>query len=144
MINILVDADACPTISLIEKLSERHQIPVTYICDTTHKITSSINTVIIVDKGDDSADYKILSLCNQDSIVVTQDYALAGLCLTKKSIVIHFDGFIIDNNNIDTLLSARYLGQKARKAKIKMANQKKRLPETDLKFYQELEKIIKR
>ncbi len=95
MINILVDADACPTINLIEQLSRQYPITVTYICDTTHKIESDFNEVIVVDKGADSADYKILALCNNDSIVVTQDYALASLCLTKNSIVIHFDGFII-------------------------------------------------
>ena len=142
MITILVDADACPTISIIEKVSTQFDIPVIYITDTAHYITSS-HQVIVVDQGKDSADYKLLELTTKESIVITQDYALAGLCLTKHAIVLHTNAFIIDNSNIDQLLDSRYLNQKARQAKQKTSNPKKRKEETNLKFEQLLIDIIK-
>ncbi|MDF9867369.1 uncharacterized protein YaiI (UPF0178 family) [Bacilli bacterium PM5-3] len=142
MIKILVDADACPTIDIIEKLSKNYHIETTYVTDTSHNITSDTNKVIIVDKGSDSADYKILSLCDSDTIVVTQDYALAGLCLTKNAYVLHTNAFIINKDNIDTLLTSRYLNQKARKAKEKTINPKKRKEETNLLFESILKDLI--
>lgn len=142
MINILVDADACPTIDIIEKVSSQFNIPVVYITDTAHYITSS-HQVIVVDQGKDSADYKLLELTNKDSIVITQDYALAGLCLTKQAVVLHTNAFIIDNNNVNQLLNSRYLNQKARQAKQKTTNPKKRKEETNLKFKELLIDIIK-
>ena len=144
MTNILVDADACPVISIVEELSHKYQIPTIYVCDTAHNITSDNNQVIIVDKGSDSVDYKILSLCNDESIVITQDYALAGLCLTKNSKVIHPNAFIIDNINIGQLLDSRYLNQKARKAKQKTINPKKRKEETNIEFKGILENLIRK
>jgi uncharacterized protein YaiI (UPF0178 family) len=142
--NILVDADACPVVSLIEELSLKYQIPTTYICDTSHQINlESDSKIIIVDKGSDSVDYKILALANSDSIIITQDYALASLCLTKEAKVIHTNAFMIDNDNIEQLLSSRYLNKKARLAKEKISNPKKRQEETNLKFKRILESIIK-
>ncbi|MDL2211836.1 DUF188 domain-containing protein [Erysipelotrichaceae bacterium OttesenSCG-928-M19] len=142
MSNILVDADACPVISIIEQVSQEYQIKATYVCDTAHEMNNVNNEVIIVDQGSDSADYKILELCHQDSIVITQDYALAGLCLTKNALVIHFNGFEITNNNIDALLTSRYLNQKARKSKTKTINPKKRTIELDEAFYTTLIEIL--
>ena len=142
MVNIIVDADACPTNQIINELSKKYNIETTYICDNSHQINNVEQRVIYVDKGSDSADYKILELCNENSIIITQDYALASLCLSKNAIVIHFNAFIIDNHNIDTLLNTRYLNAKARKAKLKLSNPKKRKKEIDVEFKKLLEKTI--
>lgn len=142
MIEIIVDADACPVMSQIDSLAKQYKLNVTYITDTSHNIVVDYGRVIIVDKGSDSADYKVLELTNKDSIVVTQDYALASLCLTKGASIIHPNAFIIDNFNIDSLLSSRYLNQKARKAKIRTINPKKRKEEDNINFYNMLDNLI--
>lgn len=143
MINLIIDADATPTMKEIDELAQKYQVPITYIYDTAHHFNISYGQSIIVDKGSDSADYKILELANSDSIIITQDYALASLCLSKGAQVLHPNAFIIDNNNIDSLLNSRFLHQKARQAKIKTSNPKKRKQETNLKFKQILENMIK-
>ena len=31
---ILVDADACPVVSIVERVAKEHNLPVTLLCDT--------------------------------------------------------------------------------------------------------------
>lgn len=138
---IIIDADASPVIAISEQVAKLFNIDIVLVCDYNHNIEST-NKVIYVDKGHDSADFKIISLVNANDIVITQDYALASLCLDKGALVIHNNGFIIDHSNIDTLLQARYLNQKARKAKTKIPNMKKRSKEDDLKFQSTLTDIL--
>ena len=33
---ILVDADACPVVSIVERVAKEHNLPVTLLCDTNH------------------------------------------------------------------------------------------------------------
>ncbi|MEG0283720.1 MAG: DUF188 domain-containing protein [Erysipelotrichales bacterium] len=142
--NIIVDADACPVLDIIERKAIDNKIDLTYVFDTSHQIHSDYANIIIVDMGSDSADFKILSKANNESIIITQDYALASLCLSKKAVIIHPNGFEISNDNIDQLLDSRYLNQKARKAKIKTANPKKRTEDLNIKFEELLESIIEK
>ena len=33
---ILVDADACPVVPIVEQVAEKYEIPVILLCDTNH------------------------------------------------------------------------------------------------------------
>ncbi|MEI3418522.1 MAG: hypothetical protein V8Q86_08400 [Blautia sp.] len=33
---ILVDADACPVVGIVEQIAKKYNIPVTLLCDTNH------------------------------------------------------------------------------------------------------------
>ena len=37
---ILVDADACPVVRIVEQTAERYKIPVVLLCDTNHVLQS--------------------------------------------------------------------------------------------------------
>lgn len=139
---IIVDADACPTKQIIETICLEDEIELYFVCDTSHQISSDVAKVIVVDKSNDSADYKIISILKDNDIVVTNDYGLANMCLLKRNYVITFSGLIIDKTNIDGLLHTRYLNQKARLAKVKTKNIKKRTNEDDLTFKTNLKKLI--
>ena len=91
---ILVDADACPVISIVEKIAKEHQIPVILFCDTNHILNSSYSEVITVSAGMDSADFALAAKCTKDDIVVTQDYGVAALILAKGARGIHQNGRI--------------------------------------------------
>ena len=56
---IIVDADACPVVSIVEKIAKKHNIPVTLLCDTNHVLSSDYSKVIIVGAGADAVDYKL-------------------------------------------------------------------------------------
>lgn len=71
--NIFVDADACPVVGIVEKIAEKYDVPVTLLCDTNHVLASEYSEVIVVGAGPDAVDYKLISLCHREDIVVSQD-----------------------------------------------------------------------
>ena len=80
---IYVDADACPVVSIVEEVAEKYRIDVTLLCDTNHILTSDYSEVIVVGAGADAVDYKLISICHKGDIVVSQDYGVAAMALGK-------------------------------------------------------------
>lgn len=91
-IHVFVDADACPVVGIVEKIAEKHNIPVTLLCDTNYVLYSDYSEVIVVGAGADAVDYKIISICHKGNIVVTQDYGVAAMALGKGVYAIHQSG----------------------------------------------------
>jgi len=84
MMRIFVDADACPVVDIVELIAEKHNIPVTLLCDTNHVLYSDYSDVIVVGAGADAVDYKLISICHKDDVVVSQDYGVAAMALLAK------------------------------------------------------------
>ena len=80
---IFVDADACPVVSIVEKVAKQHSVPVTLLCDTNHVISSDYSEVLVVGAGADAVDYKLISICHKGDIVVSQDYGVVAMALGK-------------------------------------------------------------
>ena len=40
MLQILIDADACPVVRIVEKIAKENKILVTILCDTSHSMDS--------------------------------------------------------------------------------------------------------
>lgn len=59
---VFVDADACPVLSIVEKIAKEHKVPVTLLCDTNHVLSSDYSEVIVVGAGADAVDYKFFAL----------------------------------------------------------------------------------
>ena len=78
---ILVDADACPVVSIVEKTAKKYDIPVVLLCDTNHILHSEYSEVITVGAGADAVDFKLVSLCQKEDVVVAQDYGVAAMVL---------------------------------------------------------------
>ena len=114
---ILVDADACPVIGIVEAVARRHEIPVILFCDTNHILSSTYSKIITVAAGADAVDFVIAKECSKDDIVVTQDYGVAAMILGKGAKGIHQNGKIYTNENIDLMLFERHLAKKARRNK---------------------------
>lgn len=144
MDRIIVDADASPVNNIVLKQAQTNQLDLIFVIDNSHVLNPEYGQVIVVDKGADSADFKILSLVKKGDLVVTQDYELSSLVLSKGGLVININGFEVNDFNIQTLMNQRYLNQKARKAKVKTTNPKKRTQAINDTFEQELVKIINR
>ena len=81
--NILVDADACPVVGIVEKVAKEHSVPVTLLCDTNHVLSSTYSKVVVVGAGADAVDYKLISICHKGDVVVSQDYGVATMALGK-------------------------------------------------------------
>ena len=89
---ILVDADACPVVGIVESLAEKYNIATTLLCDTNHVLYSDYSDVIVVGAGADAVDFKLISLLSRGDICVSQDYGVAAMILSKGSYGIHQSG----------------------------------------------------
>lgn len=144
IMQIYVDADACPVVGIVEKIAEKYNIPVTLLCDTNHVLSSDYSEVIVVGAGADAVDYKLISICHKGDIVVTQDYGVAAMALGKGAYAIHQSGKWYTDDNIDQMLLERHLNKKARRSSHKnhIKGPKKRTQEDDERFAQSFEKLI--
>ena len=114
--HILVDADACPVVRLVEAAACQHQLPMTLLCDEYHLIQSDYAKVRHVSSGADAVDIALMNLCKRGDIVVTQDYGVAAMALGKGAYAIHHSGKRYTDDNIDMMLMERHLAKKARRA----------------------------
>ncbi len=141
---IIVDADACPVTRIAENVAKKYNIPCTLVCDTSHYLESDYSAVFTVSKGADSADYKIVNLIEKGDIVVTQDYGLAAMCMSRAAFAINQNGMIYSDDNIDSLLFMRAASSKARRAGVHLKGPKKRDRSQDTHFETALCKLIER
>ncbi|MDO4556139.1 MAG: YaiI/YqxD family protein [Lachnospiraceae bacterium] len=135
-VKILVDADACPVVRIVEKIAKEHQVPVVLLCDTNHVMNTDYSEVKIVGAGADAVDFALIGMCNKGDIVVTQDYGVAVMALGKGAYSIHQSGKWYTDNNIDQMLMERHVAKKVRRSN-KKHHQKgpsKRTREDDERF----------
>jgi uncharacterized protein YaiI (UPF0178 family) len=144
IMQIFVDADACPVVDVVETIAEKYHIPVTLLCDTNHVLYSDYSEVIVVGAGADAVDYKLISICHKGDIVVSQDYGVAAMALGKGAYAIHQSGKWYTDENIDRMLMERHLNKKARRSSSKnhIKGTRKRTNEDDERFAQSFEKLV--
>ncbi|MGM9971150.1 MAG: YaiI/YqxD family protein [Anaeroplasmataceae bacterium] len=143
---ILVDADACPVVRFIEKIAKNYNIEVILFYDTSHNTTSDYSQIITVDKGMDSVDFALINKVKKGDIVVSQDYGVATMALSKNAYAINQNGLEYTNDNINYLLESRSIIKKVKNSnkKIHFKGPRKRTKEDDFSFEMELKKLIER
>ncbi|MGL5416036.1 MAG: YaiI/YqxD family protein [Clostridium sp.] len=139
---VIIDGDACPSISKIEKIAKKHGLEVEIYCDIHHVINSDYSKVHIVDSGFQSVDMYVINNTCEGDIVVTQDFGVAALCLPKKAKVINPNGKIYSDHNIDMLLEKRHMSQKIRMAGHRTKGPKKRTALDEKEFLSNFEKMV--
>ena len=115
---VLVDADACPVVDRTIRLGRAHGVPVVLLCDTTHTshvLREDYAAVVTVEKGRDSVDFKLVTLCGAGDVVVTQDYGVAAMALGRGARCLNQNGLLYTNGNIEQLLYTRHENGKARR-----------------------------
>lgn len=143
---ILVDADACPVIRIVEKIAKNNDIPVILLCDTNHVLSSDYSEVKVIGAGADAVDFALVNLCQRGDVVVTQDYGVAAMILGKGAYGIHQSGRWYTNENIDQMLMERHIAKKERRSKSKhhLKGPAKRTEEDNLRFEVSFEKLIEK
>lgn len=144
MSRILVDADACPVVRIVERVAKAHDVPVTLLCDTNHVLSSDYSVIRVIGAGADAVDFALINLCRRGDAVVTQDYGVAALALGKGAYAIHQSGKLYTQDNIDQMLMERHLARRARmgKGKHHLKGPKKRTKEEDEAFEAAFEKLV--
>ena len=143
MIEILVDADGCPVVDETITVAKRFSVPVTLITDTAHIMNREGAKTITVEKGSDSADFRLVNLVKRGDIVITQDYGLAAMALAKGAHILNQNGSRYTNDNIDGLLMSRHIGKKIRRAGGRTKGPSKRTREQDERFIEALERLLR-
>ncbi|SHJ99718.1 hypothetical protein SAMN02745248_01515 [Hathewaya proteolytica DSM 3090] len=141
---IHVDADACPSKSLIEEICVKYEVELVYYCCFSNVFYSTQGKTILVDDGFQSVDMKIANSCKQGDIVITQDYGVASMVLGMGCLAINPNGIIYDEYNIDQMLETRYLSAKVRRGGGRVANAKKRDYKDETRLKQNLERLIQK
>ena len=139
---ILIDADGCPVVRLTISIAKEYGIQAVIFCDTSHEFHEDGVKTVTVDKGADSADFKIVNCMDAGDLVVTQDYGLAAMVLSKNGIALTQNGLEITSANIDSLLASRYAAKKARMSKKHLKGPTKRTAEQDTAFERALRRIL--
>lgn len=139
---ILIDADGCPVVDLSVAAAKKHGAECVIICDTSHVFDKDGARTVVVEKGADSADFKIVNMLSKGDLVVTQDYGLAAMCLARGAAVISQNGLVYNDKNIDELLFSRYVSKKVRLSGGRLKGPHKRTVEQDEKFKETVEKLL--
>ncbi|MGJ0915658.1 YaiI/YqxD family protein [Enterococcus avium] len=117
---LIIDGDGSPVKDTTIAVAKKFGLPVVIVTSIDHyskKEYPEFVEFIYVDRGADSADFKIVSVIQPEDILITQDYGLASLTLAKAAHVLHQTGLEYTQMNIDALLTHRFIGSKMRQAK---------------------------
>ncbi|MGG0177635.1 YaiI/YqxD family protein [Gottfriedia acidiceleris] len=139
---ILIDADGCPVVSETIKIAAEYKINVLLLCDTAHIMQREGAETIVVSQGADAVDFALVNRVVNGDLVITQDYGLAAMVLSKQAYVLNQNGFQYTNENIDSLLHTRYVSKKIRNAGGRVKGPKKRQKLDNANFENGLRKLL--
>lgn len=139
---IIVDADACPALNEIALISNNHNLECHFFCDHSHNLNNDNAIIHYISKGYQMVDIAISNFLITHDILITQDYGLACIALSKNAYVINPNGIIYTKKNIDNLLEQKFINQKLRKQRIHVTKIKKRTKELNTSFLIKLEELI--
>lgn len=131
---IYVDADGSPVVHIAVDIAKKYNIEIVIVKNYAHKIDDTYAEIISVDIERDSADFYIVNNIKKGDIVITQDYGLAALCLSKEAIVLNQNGFLYTKDNIQNMLGIRHIHSKLRRQGQYHGKAKKRKTYEDEKF----------
>ena len=115
MLEIFIDADACPVKEEILKVADRYKLEVYLVSNSWLSIRVRPNVQkIVVSDGFDAADDWIAEKITENDIAITSDIPLAERCLKAGAKVLGPTGKQFTNNNIGMALSMRALKQDLR------------------------------
>lgn len=141
---ILIDADGCPVVDETIKVAKRFGLECLILCDTSHRFEREGAQTMVFSKGADSVDFALVNLVHPGDVVVTQDYGLAAMCLTRRALALNQDGMEYTADNIDALLLSRHTAKKIRNAGGRLKGPAKRTAAQDKAFSETLIQLLQR
>ena len=117
MLEIYVDADACPVKDEVMRVAARHGLPVHMVGNSWMRLdgATSVNRVV-VPEGLDAADDWIAAHVGAGDIAVTADIRLAARCLARGARVLSPTGKPFTDDGIGMALAMRDLNEYLRDA----------------------------
>lgn len=110
MLEIFVDADACPVKQEVERVAMRHGLAVHIVSNGGLRPGANpLIRTVVVPEGPDAADDWIADHIGEDDIAITADIPLAARCLAKGARVLGPTGKPFTNDSIGMALGMRDL-----------------------------------
>ncbi len=117
MVDIYVDADACPVKDETLSVAARHGLKTYMVSDGGIRPSQNpLVELIIVDQGPDAADDWIADHIHESDICVTNDIPLAARCLERGALAIKPNGDPFTEDGIGMALANRELMQDLRES----------------------------
>lgn len=117
MVEIYIDADACPVKDETLRVAARHNLKTIMVCDGGIRPSAEpMVELVIVSQGADAADDWIAEHIGKADICVTNDIPLAARCLEKNALAIKPNGALFTENMIGMALANRELMQGLRES----------------------------
>ena len=116
-VRIYVDGDACPVKAEVERVADRHELPVTIVSNGGLRPSRNPRiSHVTVAEGADIADNWIAENATEGDLVVTADIPLASRALENGARVLAPNGRPFTKDTIGTALGMRALHQHIREA----------------------------
>ena len=117
MVDIYIDADACPVKDETARVAARHHLMTYLVCDGGIRPSRNpLVELVIVDCGPDAADDWIAEHIQGADICVTNDIPLAARCLERGALAIKPNGDAFTEDAIGLALANRELMQTLRES----------------------------
>jgi uncharacterized protein YaiI (UPF0178 family) len=112
MVEIYVDADACPVKDEVERVATRHQLKTYMVCDGGIRPSQNpLLHLVVVTQGADAADDWIAEHIGDADICITNDIPLAGRCLKRGAFALKANGETYTDDSIGMALATREIMQ---------------------------------
>ncbi len=111
MLNLYVDADACPVKEEIYRVARRYSMRVFVVANTALRIPNDplVELVVRTEQGLNIVDDWIAEQAGPGDIVITSDIPLAARCVEKQARVLDPKGRIFSEHDIGATLAMRDL-----------------------------------
>jgi hypothetical protein len=110
LLNIFIDADACPVKEEVYRVAKRYALNVTLVANMWMRIPrEEWLELVVVDDQPDAADDWIVEHVDKQDIVIADDIPLADRCLKKEAMVIAPRGRMFTSDSIGDVLATRDL-----------------------------------
>jgi len=117
MMDIYIDADACPVKDETLRVAARHGLKTYLVSDGGIRPSQSpLVELVIVDQGADAADDWIAGHIHESDICITNDIPLAARCLERGALALKPNGEPFTDNGIGMALANRELMRNLRES----------------------------
>ena len=117
MIDIYVDADACPVKDEVYQVAARHGIYVFLVANSRMRVPEGAGVeMVVVEDGPDVADDWIAEHIQRADVAITADIPLAARCLAVGARVLGTSGEPFTEDSIGSALAVRELKSELRES----------------------------
>jgi uncharacterized protein YaiI (UPF0178 family) len=145
MLDLYIDADACPVRAEAFKVAERYRLSVMVVtCGNVRAPRDPRIRQVLVEAGPDAADDWIAEHIGQGDICITNDVPLAARCLQRDAGAIGPTGHVFTATNIGEALARRDLSAFLRETGARTGGPSALTQRDRSRFLQSLDTLVNR